>query len=310
MTDTRKNTTSAFARLAGVLTLAAAVMLLGSSAMAAAQSPSSGLERGMTKPKSEPKLAFYGPGLVAKVLVEEGQEVKAGQPLAEQDMREEDAKLLSLQGELLSAHLQIEAANADVKQKRVALKRKQELYADVIARGGSNTELEEAQVAVEIGDIAVKFRTQEMEQKKLEIKAVELKKQMRVLTSPIDGWVSKIDVKAGEGTDLSKPAITVIQHATLHVEIDVPAAKAKRLAKGQTLQVCYFDDFMEDPRKVTWMPATVTFLTPYANAGAGTRKVRLTMENKGMREAGLSVYVQLPDNAPAGGAVPAAAAAK
>ena len=39
--------------------------------------------RGMTKPKHEPKLAFAGPGIVSKVLVEEGQEVKAKQPLIE-----------------------------------------------------------------------------------------------------------------------------------------------------------------------------------------------------------------------------------
>jgi len=291
---------------ASMLALVAAVLLGGS--IASAESAS--LERGMTKPKQEPKLAFPGPGIVSKVLVEEGQEVKANEALAEQDSREEDAKLLSLQGELLSAKLQIDAADADLKQKAVALKRKLELYADLVVQGKTNLEIEEAQVAVVIGEIAVKFRTQEMEQKKLEIKAVDLKKEMKVLRSPLDGWVSKIDVKVGEGTDLTKPAVQVIDHKTLYVEVDIPAAKCKKLQKDQTLQVVYYDDYMENTRQAVWTPAKITFLTPYANAGSGTRKVRLVMENPTKREAGLSVYVQLPDNAPAGSAVPAAAAAR
>jgi len=295
MTDNRKTNRSLFGGFAGFLALA--VVLAGGS-IASAQM--SNFERGMTKPKLEPKLAFSGPGIVAKVLVEEGQEVKANQELAELDSREEDAKLISLQGELLSAKLQIDAANADLEQKEVALKRKRELYSDLVARGGSNTELEEAEVAVKIGVIATKFRTQEMEQKKLEIKATELKKEMKKLICPFDGWVSKIDVKAGEGTDISKPAITVIQHKILYVEVDVPSAKCKRLAKDQVLQVAYYDDYMENPKQAVWTPAKIIFLTPYANAGSGTRKVRLQMENTTNREAGLSVYVQLPDNAPAG----------
>jgi len=297
---------------ASMLALVAAVLFGGS--IASAQT--SGFERGMTKPKHEPKLAFSGPGIVAKVLVEEGQEVKAkeanglGTALAELDSREEDAKLLSLKGELLSADLQIKAADADLKQKAVTLKRKLELYADLVAQKKTNVEIEEAQVAVEIGEIAVKFRTQEMEQKKLEIQAIELKKEMKILRSPIDGWVSKIDVKVGEGTDLTKPAIQVIDHKTLYVEVDIPAAKCRRLQKDQTLQVVYYDDYLENPKQAVWTPGKILFLTPYANAGSGTRKVRLQMENKTLREAGLSVFVQLPDNAPARGAVPAAAAAR
>src|SRR5688572_28673922 len=42
-----------------------------------------GTERGVTRPIQEPKLAFAVPGIVEKVHVKEGQEVKEGDVLAE-----------------------------------------------------------------------------------------------------------------------------------------------------------------------------------------------------------------------------------
>ena len=51
------------------------------------------------------------------------------------------------------------------------------------------------------------------------------------------------------------------------------------------LPVAYVDE------KDKWMSAKVIYLTPYANAGSGTRKVRLEMANAAGREAGLRVYV-------------------
>ena len=67
-------------------------------------------EQGQTRPKHEPKLAFYGPGVVVKVNVKEGQVVKAGEVLAVQDDRAEQAELTKLQGDLLTAELQIQAS--------------------------------------------------------------------------------------------------------------------------------------------------------------------------------------------------------
>jgi RND family efflux transporter MFP subunit len=302
-----KNMKSIPARAAVALALAGGWVAAGSvggQAMAqSAPSATPAIERGLTKPKQEPKLVFYAPGVVAKLMVEEGQRVQAGDVLAIQNDAEEQAKLLSLQGELISADLQIDAAKADLKQKVVALKRKLELYAELVALGKSNTEIEEAQVAVEVGEIAVKYRVQERVQKGFEIKAQQIKLQLKKLISPVAGIVAKIDVKVGEGSDLTKPAIMIVQNDTLYVEVDVPSTRAKTLHIGDTLQVSYPDE------KDAWMAAKVTFLTPYASASSGTRKVRMEMDNTAKREAGLAVYVKLPDNA-AAPAAPAAAAAR
>jgi len=50
----------------------------------------------------------------------------------------------------------IALAKADLKQKQIALKRKEELYDDLMRRGGSNTELEDARVGAEISSLQLK----------------------------------------------------------------------------------------------------------------------------------------------------------
>jgi RND family efflux transporter MFP subunit len=253
---------------------------------------SADLERGVTKPREEPKIVFVGPGVVMKVDVKEGDVVKAGQVLAVQDDREEQAKLQLIQGELDSALLQIDASVADKELKQVMLDRKEQLYDALIKAGKSNNELDEARVAVKIADIAVKFRKQEHAQKLLELGAQKVRLELKRLMSPINGVVAKIEVKAGEGTDITRPAMQIVQNDTLKVEVDIPSTKCKNLKagpNGDTLMVRYMDE-------EKWMPAKVVFLTPYADPSSGTRKVRMEMANEGNREAGLPVYVKLPDN--------------
>ncbi len=80
----------------------------------------------------------------------------------------------------------------------------------------------------------------------------------------------------------------------LNVEVSMPSARARALKVGQALDVRYQDE-------EKWMTAKVTFLTPYADAASGTRRVRLEMRNEANREAGLPVYVKLPDNVAAAG---------
>ncbi|QOV87814.1 efflux RND transporter periplasmic adaptor subunit [Humisphaera borealis] len=265
---------------------------LGQSSPGSAESMLTSHERGVTKPKEEPKLAFVGPGVVMKVLVKEGATVTKDQVLAVQDDRDETGKLEVAKGEVESARMQIEAAAADLELKKVTLARLEELYADLIkqpAPKNTNRDLDEARVAVKIAEISIKFRETEWNKAKLEQHLQQIRLDQKKLVSPIDGVISKIDVNPGEGTDLSRPAMQIVQIDTLKVEVDIQATKCKALKIGDTLQVRYTD---EDK----WMPATITFMTKYANASSGTRKVRLEMKNEADREAGLPVYVKLPDN--------------
>jgi len=244
--------------------------------------------RGVTKPSEDSNVVFSGPGVVDQVVVKPGKVVKAGDVLASEDPREEAAKL-AIAKLLADSTKEIEAAQADLASKQVDLKRKEDLYSDKIARGESTSELDEARVAVEIARIVVEFRKESKVKAGLDLAQQQVMVEKKKLIAPIDGIVAKVDIHPGDGADLTKPAIEIVQIDPLWVEVDIPSTRTHQLKVNQELMVRYLD---ED----TWQKATITFLTPYANAGSNTRHARLTMSNPNGREAGLPVMVQLPDN--------------
>jgi hypothetical protein len=77
------------------------------------------------------------------------------------------------------------------------------------------------------------------------------------------------------------------------------------LKKGDTLDVRYKIDAPD-----AWQQATVSSLSPVATAGAGfesQREVRLSLPNQQNREAGLWLWVKLPDASATADAKPEAA---
>jgi RND family efflux transporter MFP subunit len=241
-------------------------------------------------------MAFQNPGVVSKVMVKSGDMVKAGQLIAQQDDREEQSFLAVKLKELKAAEWQIKAADADLAKKRVDLDRNEKLYAEQLRQDPnfSNTELDEARVNVKIGEIAVEYRKVELEQKKAEIDAAKVKAEQRKLVSPIDGVVAKVEIHAGEGTDLAKPAgVLIVSNEPLWVEVNVPSIKTVSLGRGAKLPVRYIDGGGDG----AWVMGEVIYLADLGNAGTSYRMVRLQMPNTARREAGLQVYVRLPDAA-------------
>lgn len=66
------------------------------------------ISSGIVKPISEQALAFKVPGIIAKVLVREGQNVKQGTPLARLDAEEIDAQLAKAEALYKDAQRQLE----------------------------------------------------------------------------------------------------------------------------------------------------------------------------------------------------------
>jgi len=205
--------------------------------------------------------------------VKPGDVVKKGDVIAMQDDREEIAAQNAAYQDWVSAGLQVEAADADLDKKRVDLKRAQEVFADVIAQGKSNTELDEARVNVLIGVVAVKFRKGDVEQAKHKWLMAKVRSDQRRLLSPIDGLVAKVELHAGEGTDLQRPSgILIVQNDPLYVEVDMAAGRAAQLHKGQTLQVQYYG--LSDE----WIPAKIIHMADVADPRLNVR-LRLEMPN-------------------------------
>ena len=248
---------------------------------------------GKTVPSASRDLSLRVMDVVAKVFVKPGDAVKAGDPLIIEDSREEEVNLeiLKLEANLIG-DLIIQAANATLKNKEVELKRFQEIAAN---NAGAKSELEKAQLDVELAGLDLKKATQDKEKKLLEVKLQEQRISRMQIHSPIDGFVQKIDVEEGEVIDPQRSAITVVRNDPLWIEARIPTRRALNLKLGQQLDVVYRGE--PDARK-----AEIIYFDPVAIAGVNFQIVRLSMPNPDNRPSGMVLDVVVPAEAGAANA--------
>jgi len=239
--------------------------------------------QGTTKPFSHNRPGVNIYGTVLKLPVKEGQVVKEGDLLLQQDDRQERAELEKLQLEA-DSNVRVEAADADLKIKQIQLKRFQELQ----ARGNASaSEVEEAQSKAIGADATAKVARLDSEKAKRDAKKQSFKVEQMTIKSPVNGRVEAIEVAVGDVCDPQKPVMTVVQNDPLKVEFYLPVSQASKLKMGQTLAVRY-------PNEDKWTEAAVDFKSPFADAASDTQKIGLLMKNPEGRDSGMQVQVRLP----------------
>ncbi len=236
-----------------------------------------------TEPSERSKMNFTFPGVVAEVLVKEGDVVKAGDVLIGLDRRIEQTLLEALRLEAEST-FKIDAARADLEQRKVELARKEK----TLAGGGMNkSEVEEAELAVKLRQAQLDLEIEQAALKKLEAARQQIKIEMMQLAAPFDGIVERIDLREGEIAEESKPAVFVVRNDPLWVNANLPTAQAAALQVGDSLDVTYVDVGQTVSGKVI-------FLSPVADAASDTRRVKLEVPNPEGRPSGLNVSVSPP----------------
>ena len=238
---------------------------------------------GITNPSEQRGLNFNVPGVVSKVLVKEGDVVKKGDLIAQQDDSVDLADLKVKEAEVKTSAVQIDAAKTDLAQKEVELDRQNKMFAKGVA---GQSDVEKAKLDVDMGGYRVKLAEQETDQKREELGAQNAKIAQKKLISTIDGIVQKINVHEGElaTNDPKTPCIQIVLNEPLYVEVDVPVKDAATFVLKQKMDVRY-------PGEEKWHAADIIFLNPVANAAAGTQRIRLQMDNPNHLRSGLQVEV-------------------
>lgn len=279
---------------------AMAVLLgVGGAALAAQEAPSSADQpltyTGITKPSEQRGLNFNGPGVVAQVLVKEGDFVKKGQLLAKQDDRADQADLKTLQAKLASSDVEINADQAQADEKKVEWDQKVKGFKKNVF---SDLDVRQAELEYTIAVARKEMAMKDKEEKQTEVDAENVKLQLRELRATTDGIVQQINIHEGElaANDPKAPVMSIVTNQPLYVEFYMPATLAKSLKPDQKLKVHY-----EDEHTDKWVDAEIVFFNPVANATTATssQSVRLQLDNvQGMR-AGMHVLVKLPEVASA-----------
>ena len=256
--------------------------------------PEKGLQQAFSRPSDERNLKYAAPGLVAETMVEEGAHVTKGQLLAKQDDRQGQAALHSLKVEADST-AEIDYSKADKADKEVKLKRKQELYAN--GRLASESEVEEAALAVQLAEAQIKVSEVKHDKAVADAEQQQIKVDQMQLTSPIDGIVETINAHGGEMADpqAKDGAVVIVSNDPLWVEMDLPVAAANKLKVDQQLEVGYWNPGPNGTGTVTdWQQAKISYFDPKASASGGTERVRLVLPNAQQQRSGSEMRVRLP----------------
>jgi len=249
---------------------------------------------GHTVPSEKSQQSFDLPGVVDQVFVKEGQVVKEGDLLAQQNIEADKAHIEQLVL-LANSKEELEAEQASLEKARATLKRKSKLNDQ---RAISPEEFDEARLEVDVDIHKVKHAQEQMDKAALELKEAQKRLEQKQLKAKVSGIVAGINTHPGElsNNDPQHPAITVVKNDPVHVEVAIPVGQAKHLTDGQKLMVQYEGD-------EAWEPGQVIFIAPEADAESQTQLVKLEVPNpQSKRASGLSVTVKLPDNLAPGAA--------
>lgn len=173
---------------------------------------------GTLRPRIESDLAFRTGGKVSARLVELGQAVRQGQPLARIDP--EDAQLA-----LQAAAEQVRAAEVDARQTASEAARYRSLAADgVVAR--QDQEARQARA-----DAAAARLTQSQRQLGL----ARNRAAYAVLVAPFEGVVTALRFETGQLVSEGQPVLTLARPGELEVMVDVPESLAPMLREHQAV---------------------------------------------------------------------------
>ncbi|MCE3278996.1 MAG: efflux transporter periplasmic adaptor subunit [Bacteroidetes bacterium] len=182
------------------------------------------------------------PGTITKINVKPGDEVSAGQVLAETDARAVNQQISDLQTNAALVNQVYEKQKALWDQK----------------------------IGTEIQFLQAKTNKESMEKK---MQTLQEQVRMTKIISPISGTVDAVDIKLGQAVAPGMPAIRVINFSNLKVKADVAESYASKIKKGSEV-VVHFPDTKDS------LVTKVNFVSRAINNASRTFTVEVLLDDK------------------------------
>lgn len=214
---------------------------------------------GLILPLHDVEVGTAATGIVAELLVKEGDTVEKGQPLVR--LNDEVEKLeLERSGKVLEkARFDHEAA--------------EKLLAEKIG-----TREDALKKRIEY-DLAV-----------LQQKAAQVRLDERTIRAPIQGIVVKRDKEPGEAVLLNETVAQVVHIRQVYAQFYLEPTQAGKLKAGQSMTITI--PSLAEPRELS---ARLDFIDPRMDAESGLYRIKLLVENDGLRvKAGMRAELVLP----------------
>jgi HlyD family secretion protein len=209
---------------------------------------------GKIQPKRSVNISAETMGKVVDLSVNEGDYVKAGQPLLQIDPRNLQTRLENSEASLATAKSQLEQTRAQVENSRVALKQAEDTLKRAQAQMAAGLiprqELERAQNDVstqttnlKVAEQSVLTQQQRIKQEEANLANSQLELRKVAIVSPIDGIVTRRNIELGEtavvGTmnNAGTVLLTIADLSVIETEIEVDETNIPDVKVGQPAKV-------------------------------------------------------------------------
>jgi len=205
-------------------------------------------------------------GQITRIFVKSGERVAAGTPLLQIDPLRQEAVVNSQEASRA-------AQEANLRYAKISLERAKKLFDTGVI---SKQELDNAQTGYDAALAQLKASEEQVRQQTVQLHYYSV-------TSPMDGIVGDIPVRAGDRVTVSTLLTTVDEPGALEAYIYVPAERAKNLKLG--LPVRLMDDASQ-----TGIETRVSFVSPQVDTATQTVLAKAMVEN---RQAKLRIAQQV-----------------
>lgn len=260
------------------------VVILGAALAPLAQARAQGFEADcVIRPSQTLRLGAPVGGIIAEVLVDRGDRVRAGDPVARLDTSVQDMAIKSARARAES-RADLEAAQARADLLAAQLERQRALLGRNVVSAAA---VEETETALLVARNDVQSAAQNIALAEVDLAVAEAERDRRSVRSPIDGLVLSRDLSAGEYWPEGATLATLADTRVLHVEAVVDIAAYGQIALGDLASV------LPEAPVGGLHPAEVSVIDPVFDAASGTFGVRLVLENAdGLIPAGLRCRVR------------------
>jgi multidrug efflux pump subunit AcrA (membrane-fusion protein) len=242
------------------------------------------LKQAFTLPEKTFEAHFPTLGVIKEVKIKEGSVVKAGDVLMKQEDSEEAAELKVLEAAVLQSEQGVKVGEAKLRVAQYEYEAKKNLQA---TGAFVDLELKRAEAERDVAAAQLEQAKKDVEQTKAKRDKQQTHVENMTMRAKGDAVVKQIISDIGSNTDPTRPALLLVQNNPLKVRVEVAALASLQMKLGDKLRVSY--------DKKDWREASVSFLSPEADAASGMRLIHLELANPNGEPSGLPVFVELPD---------------
>lgn len=239
----------------------------------AAGSPAESVEvTAFTVPYRQLEIASIIAGVLGDVHVEEGDEVTAGQVLAELRADIMEAQVAVAKARVTAAEYELTGRIAHHEVLVEDFERAENLHNQGVM---SDKEHAEAKLKMVLAEYAVETARASREVQELEFQQSEAELDLTVLRAPIDGDILRIEKNIGEAVERYSPVLTMVSVDPLYVVAYVPVSTAGRIHPGMQATLELENRPGED------LECSVAVVDKVADVASGTYRIKLTLPNPG-----------------------------